>query len=127
VFNTASTPATGATLASTNVDTIMDFITGYDKIQLSKAIFVKLDNNTGNGTGIGALSVDDFYSPTTISTGAVPGARDGTDKILYNKTDGTLWYDPDGNTTSGTAPVKIAILGTTTHPDLQYSDIQIIA
>jgi Ca2+-binding RTX toxin-like protein len=127
VFNTASTPATGATLASTNVDTIMDFITGYDKIQLSKAIFVKLDNNTGNGTGIGALSVDDFYSPTTILTGAVPGARDGTDKILYNKTDGTLWYDPDGNTASGTAPVKIAILGTTTHPDLQYSDIQIIA
>jgi Ca2+-binding RTX toxin-like protein len=115
VFNTASTPATGATPASTNVDTILDFVSGLDKIQLSKAVFTKLDNING-GTGIGEISELDFKLGTA--------AGDGSDKILYNKTEGTLWYDPDGNTTA-IAPVKIAILGE--NPNLVFSDIQIIA
>jgi len=118
VINTPSTPATGATPASTNVDTILDFVSGLDKIQLSKAVFTKLDNING-GTGIGEISELDFKLGTA--------AGDGSDKIFYNKANGSLWYDPDGNT-AAIAPVQIAILGTnTTRPDLVYSDIQIIA
>jgi Ca2+-binding RTX toxin-like protein len=118
VINTPSTPATGATPASTNVDTILDFVSGMDKIQLSKAVFTKLDNING-GTGIGEISELDFKLGTA--------AGDGSDKIFYNKANGSLWYDPDGNT-AAIAPVQIAILGTnTTRPDLVYSDIQIIA
>lgn len=117
VINTPSTPATGATPASTNVDTILDFVSGLDKIQLSKAVFTKLDNING-GTGIGEISELDFKLGTA--------AGDGSDKIFYNKANGSLWYDPDG--TAAIAPVQIAILGTTTtRPDLFYSDIQIIA
>jgi Ca2+-binding RTX toxin-like protein len=115
VINTPSTPATGATPASTNVDTILDFVSGLDKIRLSKAVFTKLDNING-GTGIGEISELDFKLGTA--------AGDGSDKILYNKTDGSLWYDPDGNT-AAIAPVKIAILGANTN--LVFSDIQIIA
>jgi Ca2+-binding RTX toxin-like protein len=116
VINTpSSAPAIGATPAITNVDTILDFVSGLDKIQLSKAVFTKLDNING-GTGIGEISEFDFTLGTT--------AGDGSDKILYNKTDGSLWYDPDGNT-AAIAPVKIAILGANTN--LVFSDIQIIA
>jgi hypothetical protein len=65
----------------------------------------------------------DFIS-STLTAGLPPAAIDGLDKILYNKTDGSLWYDPDGNT-AAIAPVKIAILGANTN--LVFSDIQIIA
>jgi hypothetical protein len=65
----------------------------------------------------------DFIS-ATVTAGQAPAALDGLDKILYNKTDGSLWYDPDGNT-AAIAPVKIAILGANTN--LVFSDIQIIA
>jgi len=127
VFNTGMTPTTNANTGNTNVDTIIDFVCGQDQIQLSKAIFTKFDNaNGGLGTGIGGLAQEDFLS-ATATAGTAPGAQDGSDKILYNKTDGSLWYDPDGNTANGSVAVKIAIVGVQTHPDLQYSDFQIIA
>lgn len=126
VFDKGMTPAgtLSTSPGSFNVDTIIDFVSGQDQIQLSKAIFTKFDNaNGGLGTGIGGLAQEDFWS-ATATAGTAPGAQDGSDKILYNKTDGSLWYDPDGSGTASVA-VKIAILGT--YPDLQFSDIQIIA
>ena len=104
---------------------ILDFSSGTDKIQLSKSVFNKWTAE------LSTISRDDFVAPTTgIVAGQVPTPVDGSDKILYNKIDGSLWYDPDGKGPTGTdtVPVKIAILGNTiTHTDLQYSDIQIIA
>ena len=129
VFDKGMTPAgtLSTSPGSFNVDTIIDFVSGQDQIQLSKAIFTKFDNaNGGLGTGIGGLAQEDFLSGTATA-GTAPGAADGSDKILYNNTDGSLWYDPDGNKANGSVAVKIAIVGVQTHPDLQFSDFQIIA
>ena len=126
VFDKGMTPAgtLNTSPGSFNVDTILDFFSGQDQIQLSKAIFTKFDNaNGGLGTGIGGLAQEDFLS-ATATAGTAPGAADGSDKILYNRTDGSLWYDPDGNGAS--VAVKIAIVGVQTHPDLQCWDFQII-
>jgi len=111
VFNTAT---------ASNIDTIIDFVSGQDKIQLSKSVFNKFPGSSNT-----TMLAGDFIS-ATVTAGQAPAALDGLDKILYNKTDGSLWYDPDGNTTAtAIAPVKIAILGANTN--LVFSDIQIIA
>ena len=119
VLNTQyAQPGTAATDASINIDLILGFLSGTDKIQLSKLVFNKF-TDVPNTT----LLSTDFISGT-VTAGQAPAALDGSDKILYNKTDGSLWYDPDGNT-AAIAPVKIAILGANTN--FVFSDIQIIA
>jgi Ca2+-binding RTX toxin-like protein len=105
VFNT--TPN-----ASSNRDTITDFQSGTDVIQLSKTIFTALG-------GLGTLASEQFWS----APGALAG-HDADDCIVYSPTTGALYYDADGNG-SGTA-LQIALLGTTIHPALAYTDIQII-
>jgi len=125
VFNTALTPANALpTDATVNVDLILDFLSGTDKIQLSKLVFNKFtDAVLSNIQSLDFVSVN--LAPTTGSTAVpTPSSGDGTDKILYNKYDGSLWYDPDGNVAT-LAPIKIAILGANTN--LLFSDIQIIA
>jgi Ca2+-binding RTX toxin-like protein len=75
VFNTALS-------ASTNVDTITDFTVNVDKMRLENAIF----------TTVGAdLASNEFLASTS---GA---ATTSTQRILYDTTDGRLYYDPDGN------------------------------
>jgi len=101
MFNTAT---------ANNVDTILDFVTGTDKIQLSKSVFTSLG-------ATGSLSANLFSSAKT--------ANDSDDRISYNSTTDALYYDADGSGSG--AAVQIAILGTNSHPSLQYSDIQIIA
>jgi Ca2+-binding RTX toxin-like protein len=120
VFNTQyAQPGTAITDASINIDLILGFLSGTDKIQLSKSVFNKF-TDVPNTT----MQSTDFIISSTLAAGQAPAAIDGLDKILYNKTDGSLWYDPDGSTTA-IAPVKIAILGANTN--LVFSDIQIIA
>jgi len=97
---------------SGNVDTITDFTSASDKIQLSKSIF------TAAGS-LGDLASAAFWS----GAGVVKG-HDATDRFVYNKTNGNLYYDADGNGT--VAAVLIATLGVTTYPTLLYSDLQII-
>ena len=36
------------------------------------------------------------------------GAHDASDRVIYNMTTGSLYYDPDG--TGGTAAVRFAVL-----------------
>jgi len=101
IFNTAT---------ANNVDTIVDFTTGSDKIQLSKSIFTDA-GVTGN------LSTDAFWSAAT--------AHDASDRVIYNSATGALYYDADGN--GSVAAVQIAILGVQTHPTIDYKDFAVIA
>jgi len=101
VFNTA--------LGNTNIDAIIDFEVGTDKIQLNKSIFTALGAN--------------------LNTGFVSGsaATASTDRIIYDKSSGKLFYDDDGSGTASSnhAQVQIAIFGTDKHPDLHASDFVI--
>jgi serralysin len=91
--------------ASTNLDTVTDFVSGVDKIELDRSVFVSI--------GLGALAAD------RLVTGAAAVAIDENDYILYNTTSGTLYYDPDG---SGTLP-QVAFAVLTGHPALSALDL----
>ena len=95
--------------ATSNDDTITDFIVGQDNIQLNKHIFTSL-------ASLGDLSTDNFRSS---SNGL---ALDSDDYILYNTSSGELFYDADGNG-SGDA-IQFATL--TTMPALSAADISVI-
>jgi cyclophilin family peptidyl-prolyl cis-trans isomerase len=98
---------THALNASKNVDTITDFSSGTDKIQLASAIFSQL-GFTGS-PGSDAF----FYAGST--------AHDSTDRVLYDQTNGALYYDADG---SGVlAAVQFAVL--VGMPVIQYLDFQV--
>ncbi|MEZ0318207.1 MAG: beta strand repeat-containing protein [Methylophilaceae bacterium] len=101
VFNTALD-------SLNNVDTITDFSTSADKLQLSQNIFTVLN--------VGLLSANDFVSNSSGS------AQDASDRILYNTNTGALYYDADGNGVG--VAYKFAVL--TGHPDLHASDINIV-
>jgi Ca2+-binding RTX toxin-like protein len=85
--------------AKLNIDTITDFVSGQDKIQLNTTLFKSI----GTGT---ALENSAFFAGTA--------AHAATDRIIYNKATGALLYDDDGN--GSHAAVQVAILGTTDHP-----------
>ncbi|MFW2828914.1 calcium-binding protein [Sphingomonas sp. ID0503] len=78
---------------ASNIDRITDFRTGTDTILLSRPAFSKL--------GLGTLDDAAFRLGSA--------AKDGSDRIIYDKARGTLWYDADGNG-KGKA-VAIATLG----------------
>ena len=66
----------------------------------------------------GALDADAFH--------AAAGARqahDASDRIIYNTTNGALWYDPDG--LGGKAAVLVAVIAG--HPDVAAGDFLILA
>ena len=107
IFNSA----TGAT----NIDTITDFTTAIDSIWLDKTIFTALAANTSGQ----AITTAQFWSGAGVVTG-----HDADDRVVYNTTNGALYYDADGN--GAGAAVQIAIIGTpATHP-LASSDIFVL-
>ena len=81
-------------------------------IDLSKAIF------KGLGSTIGSLSSDAFYSGAGVIK-----SHDLDDRIIYNTTNGFLYYDADG--TGNAAAIQIAILSNKPS-NLSYSDFAII-
>ncbi len=87
-----------------NVDTLTDFVSGTDKIQLSLAIFRELGFS-------GAPSTDAFFH-------AGSAAHDTTDRILYDQANGALFYDADG--TGALAAVQFAVFSS--GPTLLYTD-----
>ena len=99
--------------ASKNKDTITDFTSGTDHIQFSKAIF------TGLGSSVGNLTESQFWSGAGVTK-----AHDVDDRIIYNTTSGALYYDADGSGKG--AAVQVALIGTSTHSALAYTDIAII-
>lgn len=81
------------------VDTITDFTTGQDKIQLSDDVFTALN-------APGALSSSSFL----VGTGSV--ATNTSHRIIYNTSTDALYYDADGSGGQHAA-VQIAVVGTT--------------
>ncbi len=94
--------------ATTNKDSISDFISGQDQIRLDKDIFTSLNN-------VGVLSSQYFLANGTGVAG------DADDYLLYNTTSGALFYDADGNG-QGVA-VQFATL--TTKPAITANDFMI--
>lgn len=99
---------------SNNMDTVIDFQPGVDKIQLSRSVFTAL------GASTAALAQNQFWS----GAGVVRG-HDADDRIVYNTTTGALFYDADGSGT-GTS-VQIALIGTSNHAGVLFSDFQLTA
>ncbi len=90
-----------------NVDTITDFTSGTDRIQLAPAIFRDMGFSGSPGS-------DAFFH-----LGAT--AQDADDRILYDQAVGSLYYDADG--AGALAAVQFAtLLGS---PLLTYSDIYV--
>ncbi|MBV5297750.1 MAG: M10 family metallopeptidase C-terminal domain-containing protein [Rhodoferax sp.] len=100
--------------ASANKDTIADFQSGVDDILLSRAVFTAL------GSSANGLTENQFWA----GAGVVKG-HDADDRVVYNNTTGALYYDADGSGTG--AAVQIALIGTSAHASLLFSDFQIIA
>lgn len=90
-------------------NSVIDFVSGTDRLQLDKTVFTALS--------VGTLAAGRFVS------GASPVALDANDRILYDTGTGNLYYDADGNG-SGEAVQFANISG---GPDLAASDIIIVA
>jgi Ca2+-binding RTX toxin-like protein len=82
-------------LSAQNADTISDFGSGLDKVQLENAIYTKLATT-------GTLS-SAYFAANASGT-----AMDANDYVLYNTTTGKLSYDADGSGSG--AAVDIALL-----------------
>ncbi len=81
---------------SSNVDSITDFASGDDSIQLSLAIFTAVTGDIG-----GLLDPGQFGLGKAAATAA--------QRIIYDKASGTLLYDADGN--GGRSAFKVAVIG----------------
>ena len=68
-----------------NVDDVFDFSVANDTIQLENAVFV--------GLAAGPLAAAAF----TIGA----AAADATDRVIYDDTTGSLYFDPNGNAAGG--------------------------
>jgi len=97
--------------ATTNKDTITDFVAVDDTIKLENAIFTKL-------TTAGNLNAANFVASATGN------AVDANDYVLYNTTSGVLSYDADGS--GAGAAIAFALLGTTSHPAITAADFVVI-
>lgn len=94
--------------ASANIDTISDFSVKDDTILLDHDIFTKAG-------AVGHLGSAAFYVGSA--------AHDASDRIIYDKTNGKLWYDADGNGSG--AAVQLAVLNK--NLALTAADFDIIA
>ncbi len=95
--------------ATTNLDTITNFVAGKDQIELSHSVFTALGQQ-------GVLSADQFVA------GDFNSGQTATNHIIYNSTSGGVYYDADGSGNS--AAVEIAVVGT--NLNLTAGDIHII-
>lgn len=97
-------------LSSTNVEFSGFNSSEGDRINLWTDIFAGIDP-TNN-----ILNSDEFYS----AAGATSG-NDATDRIIYNETDGSLYYDEDGS--GAGAAIKLMVLTDT--PTLTATDFYV--
>lgn len=86
-------------------DTIKDFVSGTDKIAISRGAF-----SAFAGDPLGSIAATDFAIGTRATT--------ADQHLIYNITTGALYYDPDGS--GAIAQVQIALL--TAHPAVVLGD-----
>ena len=96
-------------LDASNVDSVVDFKSGQDKLVLSDVIFANL--------AAGPLSA----AQLVVGPGAQ--AQDANDRILYNTATGQLSYDADGSG-AGAAIAFATLFG---QPALSATDIAVVA
>src|SRR5205085_12308054 len=106
-FGGADTYKFATALGASNIDTIIGFVTGSDRIALDHAIFAAAGP-------VGALNANAFFAGTA--------AHDADDRIIYNQATGALLYDADGN--GAGAAVQFATLSGS--PTLVASDFMVI-
>ena len=97
-----------STLGASNVDTLFNFVSADDTIEL--------DNAKLAGLPVGVLNADAFHVGTT--------AADAEDRIVYNRGTGALSFDPDG-TGAGRA-IQFALLLSADRPVLTNLDLVVI-
>ncbi len=96
-----------------SVDKIIDFNSAEDTIRLSYSSFPALQD-----------VYYEAFADSFISGSGFTKAKDTDDYLIYDTKTGALYYDDDAKGTDST-PVKIAILGTTTHPQLTADDFSL--
>lgn len=89
-------------------DLIKDFTHGLDSLQFDDGIFIALS--------AGSLAASQFVTGTS--------AIDADDFIIYNSSNGILYYDSDGS--GAASALEIAQIGSTSHPQLLATDIHIV-
>jgi VCBS repeat-containing protein len=102
-------------LNAANLAHITNFVHGADKIALSGHIF---ENKVGSHLVPIKVAALDFYAAAHATK-----ARAAGDRIIYNKTTGALYFDPDG--TGPKHAVEFAVLDT--HPALTFHDFMMVA
>jgi|GEM_PF-3386248 len=109
--------------STSNRDTIADYDAGgmTDRILLDDAVFTAL-GIIGTAAGVALGSTASNTSKFCLGTQAA-GAED---RIIYDQASGKLFYDPTGSVNGATDSIQIALVGTTTHPILNASDIFIV-
>jgi Ca2+-binding RTX toxin-like protein len=89
---------THALNAKNNIDRITDFVAVDDTLQLENSVFTSLVKTGKLAVGLLKAGVD------------MNKAADANDYLIYNSTDGKLYYDADGS--GSTVQTQIALLGT---------------
>lgn len=92
------------------MDTLTDFLSGVDKLYLENAVF----------TGLGAAGV--FNSTMLVVGNGLTAAVDADDRLVYDTSNGSLYYDADG--VGGSDANQIASL--TGAPTIIYTDLIVI-
>lgn len=100
-FRFSTAPAAGA------VDRLVDFNVAEDRVALDDAVFAAIGP-------LGALDPDAFH------VGAA--AADASDRIVYDSTDGRLFYDADGNGAGAAVPFATI----TAHTALTAADFWVV-
>ena len=94
-----------------NADIVGGFVSGSDTIELDGEVFTAIGLSGRFGAGDARFAAN--------SSGS---AQDGSDRIIYNASNGQLWYDADGSGAGGA--LLIATLDGA--PALAASDIEVV-
>jgi Ca2+-binding RTX toxin-like protein len=98
-------------MGTANADRVADFVSGTDKLHLDDSAFTALGAAGGFAAGDAR-----FWSSTS---GA---AHDANDRVIYNTSTGSLYYDADGNG-SGAAQLIATFTG---DPGIAATDIVVV-
>ena len=89
-------------MGAANADRVSDFASGADKLQLDDAAFTAIGGDGQLRRGRRAL----------LGGGSGGAAHDANDRVVYNTSTGSLYYDADGSG-SGAAQLIATVLGQT--------------